>query len=285
MTCTYRLALGALLCWVGTATAGWETLEGCRLLSNPSNDGDSFHVEHKGKEYIFRLYFVDCPEMEDAVPDRVDEQAAFLGIKRTAVLEAGRAAARFTIATLRGSFTVYTRWEDAKGDSQLQRFFAIVEIGGKDLAELLAANGFCRVYGKMVDGPDGRSSSAKAQRLDSLAQAAKRGNRGIWGALDAPSAGNGPDTPTDAPAPAAAGLYPSSTGAAPEAFAKITCPGRATAYSPRPPFKTIGTFEAGTELEVIARLPDAMVQVRYTAASGKVTFAACKYFELGLGAE
>jgi len=40
----------------------WETLVDCKLKNNSFNDGDSFHVSHKGKEYIFRLYFVDTPE-------------------------------------------------------------------------------------------------------------------------------------------------------------------------------------------------------------------------------
>jgi len=40
----------------------WQELTGCKFAEQDFNDGDSFHVKHKGKEYIFRLYFVDTPE-------------------------------------------------------------------------------------------------------------------------------------------------------------------------------------------------------------------------------
>ena len=42
----------------------WEVLEGCRLATNSVMDGDSFKVTHKGRGYIFRLYFVDAPEID-----------------------------------------------------------------------------------------------------------------------------------------------------------------------------------------------------------------------------
>ena len=43
----------------------WIVLNNCRLIVNPANDGDSFHVEHQGREHIFRLYFVDTPETNE----------------------------------------------------------------------------------------------------------------------------------------------------------------------------------------------------------------------------
>lgn len=79
------------------AIAGeWETLKGCRLLPNESNDGDSFHVEHDGKEYIFRLYFADSPESSMQVAERVAQQADDFGVGEEAVLRAGKDAAQFT---------------------------------------------------------------------------------------------------------------------------------------------------------------------------------------------
>ena len=35
----------------------WIVLENCRLIVNPANDGDSFHVSAGTKEYILRLLF------------------------------------------------------------------------------------------------------------------------------------------------------------------------------------------------------------------------------------
>jgi hypothetical protein len=59
----------ASLCLASLAYADeWQTLRNCRLIENESNDGDSFHVETNGKEYILRLYFVDAPEAEEGGP-------------------------------------------------------------------------------------------------------------------------------------------------------------------------------------------------------------------------
>ncbi len=53
----------------------WHKLEGCRLIPNQWNDGDSFHVLHEGNEFIFRLYFVDAPEAETSWPELCRYQA------------------------------------------------------------------------------------------------------------------------------------------------------------------------------------------------------------------
>jgi hypothetical protein len=47
----------------------WIVLEDCRLIPNPANDGDSFHVSAGEKEYLFRLYLVDAPETDALAPD------------------------------------------------------------------------------------------------------------------------------------------------------------------------------------------------------------------------
>ncbi len=38
------------------AVGDWITLDGCQLVPNPANDGDSVHVRVNEKEYLFRLY-------------------------------------------------------------------------------------------------------------------------------------------------------------------------------------------------------------------------------------
>ena len=57
------VSLAALLlaACAATASAEWVKLEKVALRSDPSNDGDSFHVACNGKSYYLRLYFVDCP--------------------------------------------------------------------------------------------------------------------------------------------------------------------------------------------------------------------------------
>src|SRR5436305_11501665 len=93
----------------------WEVLDHCRLMDNPWNDGYSFHVRYGERKYVFRLYFVDAPEIIATFPQRIEDQAAFFGISTNAVMEVGRDAARFTKDHLASEFTVITRWQNARG--------------------------------------------------------------------------------------------------------------------------------------------------------------------------
>ena len=125
-----------------TSDAKWERLEGCRLMTNTIVDGDSFHVVHQDREYIFRLYFVDTPETDASLKDRVADQAAYFGIAADDIPRAGKLAARFTRDQLAaGTFTILTRWQNALGRSKLARFYAVVFVKEKNLAEGLIANG------------------------------------------------------------------------------------------------------------------------------------------------
>ena len=185
------------------ATAcGWETLEGCRLLPNEANDGDSFHVAHRGKEYIFRLYFVDAPETSEEIPSRVKEQAEAFGVPRDRVLQAGKEAAEFTKQKLSRPFTIRTKWQDAEGQSRLPRRFALVETAdGKDLGELLAAAGFVRSFGAAA-APPGKNEPVLRATYDRLAHRAKASRLGVWGSKSSSAvtlsddAGNGEGDPS-----------------------------------------------------------------------------------------
>ena len=109
----------------------WETLSGCRLVTNAVVDGDSFHVLHKGREYIFRLYFVDAPESDPAMKDRIQDQAEYFGIAPHNVPRAGRLASQFTREKLaRRDITIVTRWQNALGRSSLARFYGVVLVNG-----------------------------------------------------------------------------------------------------------------------------------------------------------
>lgn len=57
------------------APAKWVTLKGCRYLPQDYNDGDSFHAKYGQREFIFRLYFVDAPELDESIAERVREHA------------------------------------------------------------------------------------------------------------------------------------------------------------------------------------------------------------------
>ncbi|MGI8432903.1 MAG: helix-hairpin-helix domain-containing protein [Chthoniobacterales bacterium] len=188
-------------------------------MPNASNDGDSFHVRASGREYIFRLYFVDTPETDASIPARVADQAKYFGVTVPQTLQIGLEAERFTRAKLTRPFTVVTKKEDARGRSRLPRYFAFIELNGVNLAEDLVANGLARVYGEKAQAPGTRAPAAEKQQLLQLEGRAKAQKLGGWGVgagrLNArtaatPSASRGPagdsfeaffHPPTPTPAP------------------------------------------------------------------------------------
>ena len=177
------VATGSLSAEWSTPTGKWETLTGCHLIENPANDGDSFHVRVGAKEFLFRLYAVDTPETSLTYRDRVRDQAKRFGITLDQTVKIGQDAERFTHRLLAGkSFTVQTRWQDARGASTIPRYFAVVTVDGKDLAELLTANGLTRVYGWTPDRLPGFSLA----RLENFENAARRAHLGGF-AYDAPA--------------------------------------------------------------------------------------------------
>jgi endonuclease YncB( thermonuclease family) len=171
------------------AAEPWRTLKDCRLVPNPSNDGDSFHVHANGEEYVFRLYYVDTPETDLSFKDRVQEQANYFGLSIEDTLSLGQRAAVFTERQLRSHpFAVVTCWQDAQGRSRLERYYAFVVVDDKDLSEELVRQGLARVYGMKVTKPDGTKTRAEEEKLLALEREAKEAHRGGWGkATDTPA--------------------------------------------------------------------------------------------------
>jgi DNA uptake protein ComE-like DNA-binding protein len=178
--------------WLAIATAGasddWVTLENCRLVPNPANDGDSFHVSADGKEYLFRLYFVDAPETDAANPARLIEQAKHFGISVPQVIEVGEIAREFTRDKLAEPFTVVTRMANAMGRSNTERFYAFVQTKEGDLGEQLVANGLARIYGRRITPPGASSSAGERQKLEELEAEAKQHKLGGWATMPRPAA-------------------------------------------------------------------------------------------------
>jgi competence protein ComEA len=181
-----RLAIActSLLCATSAeAREPWQVWKDCRLIPNDSNDGDSFHIQAAGKEYLVRLYFVDAAETDMSFPERVKEQAKYFGISDDQAVAAGEAAEKFTQEKLAHPFTVRTCMQGAMGRSNMPRIYAFVGSTEGDLAELLVANGLARVHGSAA-APVGLSSPElewqKLQRLESEAKAQKVGG---WGAV------------------------------------------------------------------------------------------------------
>jgi hypothetical protein len=60
-----RLALPILLALVALVRADErQTIRGCRLMENESNDGDSFHVKADSEERVLCLYFAEAPKAD-----------------------------------------------------------------------------------------------------------------------------------------------------------------------------------------------------------------------------
>ena len=173
----------------------WIVLKDCRLISNPANDGDSFHVSAGPKEYLFRLYFVDAPETDEMTPRRLIDQAKYFSITVPQAIEVGRTAKDFTQEKLSQPFTVFTHMSDAMGQSRLERFYAFVETKDGDLGEQLVRNGLARSYGFKVAPPGLTSSRIEFEKLQQLEDAAKREKIGGWG-IDAGRLSAHPQTPS-----------------------------------------------------------------------------------------
>jgi endonuclease YncB( thermonuclease family) len=174
---------GLILLLSGSLVAEtWEALESCRLLKKETYDGDSFHVQHQGKEYIFRLLYVDTPERKEmGLTKRTTEQANYWKIYKKDLYLLADEASLYTGKALSSPFTVQTRWEDARGNSSLPRYYAVVTTAErKDLADLLVANGLARIHGHPVDSPDGRPGKEKVKDLEKVEAEAKELKKGAW---------------------------------------------------------------------------------------------------------
>ena len=159
----------------------WIVLKDCRLIPNPANDGDSFHVSAGQKEYLFRLYLVDAPETDEMTPRRLVEQAKYFDITVPQAIEVGRGAKDFTHEKLSQPFTVFTHMSDALGQSRLERFYAFVETKEGDLGEQLVRNGLARSYGFKAAPPGLTSSRIEVEKLQQFEDEAKRDKIGAWG--------------------------------------------------------------------------------------------------------
>jgi DNA uptake protein ComE-like DNA-binding protein len=159
----------------------WIVLKDCRLIPNPANDGDSFHVSTGEKEYLFRLYLVDAPETDEMTPRRLIEQAKYFNITVPQAIEVGRAAKDFTQEKLAQPFTVFTHMSDAMGQSRLERFYAFVETKEGDLGEQLVRNGLARSYGFKAAPPGLTSSRIELQKLQQLENEGRQEKIGAWG--------------------------------------------------------------------------------------------------------
>lgn len=160
-----------------------------RLMDNPANDGDSFHLDASGKHIHVRLYFVDCPEVyagSKSDARRLREQIRYFGLLNAdRTIYFGNEAKKFVDRILSKPFTLYTAFASALGRSAKGRVYGfIVTADESDLASLLVKNGFARAYGFSRKTPDGIHRDEMMERLRDLEVSAMLKRIGIWSESD-----------------------------------------------------------------------------------------------------
>ncbi|MEZ5301888.1 MAG: hypothetical protein R3F11_14755 [Verrucomicrobiales bacterium] len=136
----------------------YEVLLGGKLLENDNgNDGDSFRIDHRGREFRFRLYFVDTPETNDRYRSRVEDQAKYFGTSVDEALAVGREAKEYTLNLLRTRpFKVFTNWEKVMESDRIHAFVRVEMPSGQSryLSELLVERGYARIHTNGAELPD-----------------------------------------------------------------------------------------------------------------------------------
>ncbi len=163
----------------------WKIYKDCVFLSDEYYDGDSFHVKHGNKHVIIRLCFVDAPETDTSVQDRLMEQADYWDVSIKQVMDTGDKAKVFAEKFMKNGFTVHTQGIDARGRSKRQRLFGMISVKGRYLCEALVENGLARVYGFKPILPGGISGFAYENLLQEIEKQAKAAGKGIWGSVPA----------------------------------------------------------------------------------------------------
>ena len=258
-----------LACWLIPlachAEKRWYTKVDCQLAPNESNDGDSFHVKVKGREYIYRLYFVDTPEAEYSLPERVKEQADYFGITDPKdAVKIGKEAADFTRKFLSKGFTVYTKGADAMGRSDKDRDYAIVVVDGKDLGVALVEQGLARIYGQQEEPPDGPSISIMRSRLKIAEREAKEAKRGVW-ALAVPTLNRF-----------------EQLNAVPVIKEQTLVLPRTTPYFSLVDRRHLGNMSQGTSVQILRAESTSMVRLRFESSPGKFYEVQCRREDLNL---
>ena len=167
-----------------------QKFENCRLVEAGWADGDSFPVKlPNGKEIVLRLYYVDCNEIAAATETdqrRVRDQSSYFGIDDHRItLEFGRRGADEVKKLLSKPFTVQTAFATAPGRSAKPRTYGFITLSdGRDLGEVLVAEGLARSYGVRRNTPGGLNAEAAEAKMDDLELGAAIARRGIWAKTD-----------------------------------------------------------------------------------------------------
>jgi len=271
----------------------WQTYDNCTLRPNKANDGDSFHVRYQKRHYLFRLCFVDTPESDNSLPERVKEQAEYFGLDEAETVKLGKQATKFTAKLLENGFTSYSRLKDARGRSKRKRYYAMIKVNGKYLAEWLVEAGLVRIHGAVDDLPDGTKGKTFIWRLKQKEREAQQKKLGGW-------AGHNLDRreemlrrmrtlkQDDAEA------VPASKTKSAEVPTKAEAPlplvyehdlvieKRLPVYSLKPGAAQVGVLTSGATVRVLRKEANGMIRIRFNNSAGKRFEAVCKREDLGI---
>jgi endonuclease YncB( thermonuclease family) len=138
-------------------------------------------------EFIVRLYFVDTPETDTKDHERSQEQTEYFGVTLENNIQAGVQARDTVDELLRATpFVIWTRKASAAGRSKEPRYYGLVEVGGKSLAEILLNRGLARTKGVIATLPSGEKAKVYVEKLQGLENEAKQRRVGIWAHSKAP---------------------------------------------------------------------------------------------------
>ncbi len=246
----------------------------CKLIPHDGNDADSFHVRAgniKSRTYLFRIYFVDAPESDRSLPERLQEQADYFGIADiNNVVKAGKEATKFAENFLKDGFTVHSRLSDAMGRSKKDRDYAMVLVGSDDLGYELVRHGYGRIHGMPTDLSDlpdyKRTADSWWRRLRGAEAEAKREKRGAWAYSGAPV------SRMDA-------LF-----APREVEEQDVVLSRTIDIYPVDPAQTrpIGRLNPGVTVHVIKGISPVRAHVRFTTSSGQTYEGSARFIDLGI---
>jgi len=158
----------------------WVTLSDCHYVDSDNNDGDSFRVRCGDKEFTARLYFVDTPETNLIYADRTREQSVHFGITLDETMKAGVQATERVRTLLQKPFVLRTLWASAAGRGRELRYNVLIEVDGKNLAEILISEGLARAKGVGHVLPSGEKSRDYMERLTVLENEARAKRLGAW---------------------------------------------------------------------------------------------------------
>ncbi|HMP73277.1 MAG TPA: thermonuclease family protein [Kiritimatiellia bacterium] len=233
----------------------WQKKEGAVIVPHDANDGDSFHARHNRRRYIFRIYWVDAPETDRSLPDRVAEQAEYWGISENDVVRLGKQATKVAMDFLKDGFTAHTRLQDALGRSARNRHYALVEVDGKFLCELLVEQGLARIHGVRAMPPWGPSVTAYRMRLIAAENHARRNRLGAWAI---------------------------ATKEPPFEEVAVVLTSTVAILDPENPSRQMGLLPPGNEVTAYALFTPVLVRVRFTTSDGRTIEGLANRGALGL---